>query len=60
MVEANKVSRTERKRKPVIFQKPRHKYNPPLQLPNLQINTYEIKKSFSLKFLCGLVDEIVI
>ena len=51
MVEANKVSRTERKTKPAIFQKPRHKYNPPLQLPNLQINTYEIKKSFSLKFL---------
>ena len=54
---ANKLSLNERKTKFTIFHKPRDKDNIPLQLPKLEINNNEIKRSSSIKLLGVLVDE---
>ena len=43
--------------KSTLFHKPRKKDKLPLQFPNLQVNTYDIKKPSSIKFLCVLFDE---
>ena len=47
----------EGKTKFILFQKPRDNGNLPLQLPNLKIKNYEIKRPSSTKFLGILVDE---
>ena len=40
-----------------LFHKPGDKDNLSLQISNLKINNYKIKRSSSTKFLCVLVDE---
>ena len=54
---ANKLSLNEGKTKFSPFHKPHDNENLPLQLPNLRINNYEMKRSSSIKFLGVLVDE---
>ena len=58
--ELEKISqwfKVKEKTKFTLFHKPRNNDNLPLQLPNLRINNYKIKKSSSIKFLGVLVDE---
>ena len=58
--ELEKISqwfRVKEKTKFTLFHKPRNNDNLPLQLPNLRINNYKIKKSSSIKFLGVLADE---
>ena len=54
---ANKLSLNEDKNRFTLFHRPQDRDNLPLQLPALKINDYEIKQSFSIKFLGILVDE---
>lgn len=59
-LKTNKLLRNEISTKFTLFHKPRNKDKLPLQLPNLQINTYDIKKTSSIKFLCVLFEENLI
>ena len=54
---ANKLSLNEDKTRFTLFHGPQDRDNLPLQLPALKINDYEIKRSFSIKFLGILMDE---
>ena len=47
----------EGKTKFTLFHKPRDNDNLPLQLLNLKINNYKIKRPSSIKFFSVLVDE---
>ena len=47
----------EGKTKFILFHKPRDNGNLPLQLLNLKINNYKIKRPSSIKFFSVLVDE---
>ena len=49
--------KVKEKTKFTLFHKPLNNGNLPLQLPNLRINNYKIRKSLSIKFLVVLVDE---
>ena len=51
MVSANKVSVNEEKPKLTLFHKSRNNDNLPLQLPNLELNNYEIERSSLIKRL---------
>ena len=53
----NKLSLKEDKTRFTLFHRPQDRDNLPLQLPALKINDYEIKRSFSIKFLGILMDE---
>ena len=58
--EPEKISqwfKVKEKTKFTLFHKPRNNDKLPLQLPNLRINNYKIKRSLSIKFLSVLVDE---
>ena len=54
---ANKISLNEDKTTFTLFHGIQGKENLPLHLPVLKINDYDIKRSSSIKFLGGLVDE---
>ena len=54
---ANKLSLNVDKTRFTLFHRPQDRDNLPLQLPALKINDYEIKRSFSIKFLGILMDE---
>ena len=54
---ANKLSLNEDKTRFTLFHRPQDRDNLPLQLPALKINDYEIKRSFSIKFLGILMAE---
>ena len=49
--------KVKQKTKFTLLHKPLKNDNLPLQLPNLRINNYKIRKSLSIKFLGVLVDE---
>ena len=54
---SNKLSLNIKKTKYSFFHKPSQKENIPLHLPKLIINSYEIQRSESIKFLGVLLDE---
>ena len=54
---ANKLSLNEDKTTFTLFHRIQDSDNLPLHLPILKINDYDIKRSFSIKFLGVLVDE---
>ena len=54
---ANKLSLNEDKTRFTLFHRPQDRDNLPLRLPALKINDYEIKRSFSIKFLGILMAE---
>ena len=54
---ANKLSLNVEKAKYSFFHKPSKKYDIPLRLPKLAINSYEIQRKESIKFLGVLLDQ---